>query len=234
MDLTVRDVADTLQVSENTVYRWVNEKNLPAQQVNGQYRFNRVQLLEWAALHHVEMGPGAFRPGGPGTALPRLDDALRAGQVIEGLPGADKPGVLRALVEALNLPPGLDRDDLLQLFLGRESLGSTGIGGGIALPHPRYPIVNPGRPPSVSICYLAQAIDFGALDRRPVHTLFTLLSPTPRAHLHVLSRLLYALRDPAFRDAIGRKAPAAEIIGQAGRLEEAFARQPPPGVPDTD
>jgi len=48
MQLTVRDAAKLLAVSEKTIYRWINQGSLPAYRVNEQYRFNRAELLEWA------------------------------------------------------------------------------------------------------------------------------------------------------------------------------------------
>jgi PTS system nitrogen regulatory IIA component len=220
MDLTLRDVAAAFQVSENTVCRWVSEKNLPAQQVDGTYRFNRVQLLEWAALHRLAPGPAAFRHDG--NVLPRLDDALRAGGCVANLAANDRQGVLSALIAALPLPDDFDRDELLMLFTGREALGSTAIGEGIALPHPRHPLVIPGKPASITVCYLANPLDFAAPDQQPVHTLFAMLSPTVRTHVHLLARLLTALKDPGFRDAVRRKAPAEELVAEARRLEETF------------
>jgi PTS system nitrogen regulatory IIA component len=58
-----------------------------------------------------------------------------------------------------------------------------------------------------------------------------MLSPTVRAHVHLLARLIAALRDPGFREAIRRKAPAEELIEQARRLEETF-KQPAPAAPE--
>jgi PTS system nitrogen regulatory IIA component len=148
--------------------------------------------------------------------------------VVYGLAGSDKAGVLRALVEALPLPPGTDREELLLMFAGREALGSTALGEGLAVPHPRQPIVIPGKPPSVTVCFLAQPLEFGAPDKQPVHTLFALLSPTVRAHVHLLARLIAALRDPGFRDALRRKAPADELLEQARRVEESFKQSAAP------
>ena len=45
-----------------------------------------------------------------------------------------------------------------------------------------------------TLCFLEHPIEFGALDGQPVHTLFTIVSPTIKAHLHLLSRLAFALR----------------------------------------
>ena len=66
-------------------------------------------------------------------------------------------------------------------------------------------------------------IDFGALDGRPVHALFSTISPTTRIHLHLLSRLAFALRDPEFKAGIARSAPADEILAAARRIEAAPA-----------
>ncbi|MGV8042245.1 MAG: proton-conducting transporter membrane subunit [Thermoanaerobaculaceae bacterium] len=50
--------------------------------------------------------------------------------------------------------------------------------------------------PLVTLCFLRRPVDFGAVDGKPVVALFSLVSSTPKMHLHLLSRLAYALRDP--------------------------------------
>jgi PTS system nitrogen regulatory IIA component len=57
------------------------------------------------------------------------------------------------------------------------------------------------------------------MDGRPVHTLFTLVSPTVRDHLQLLSRLAFALKDGGFKAAIGRRASKDEMLGEAHRVE---------------
>src|SRR5207302_1584437 len=86
--------------------------------------------------------------------------------------------VNEAVVGAMPLPAGLDRNFLMQVFLSRESLGSTGVGDGIALPHPRYPMVLPIERPFITVNFLEQPIPYASADGKPVHTLFALLSPT--------------------------------------------------------
>jgi PTS system nitrogen regulatory IIA component len=224
MQLTLSAVASILQTSENNIYRWINEKNLPAEYVNGQYRFNQAQLLEWAALHRMTITPQAFAANGDSPPLSRLDDVLRTGGIIHNLPGSDKTSVLQALVERLPLPADCDRASVLHMTLARERAGSTGIGDGIALPHPRFPIVHPLTPPSVTLAFLSQPIDFGAPDGKPVHTLFAIVSPTVRMHSAMLARLAFALRQPSFQECIRKQSPADEIFAQAARLEETLAQ----------
>ena len=57
MQLSVRDLAKIFGVSENVVYRWVSNDHLPAEEINGQFRFNQAQVLEWATVRKLEMSP---------------------------------------------------------------------------------------------------------------------------------------------------------------------------------
>jgi nitrogen PTS system EIIA component len=220
MTLTVKDAARVLAVSEKTIYRWVDQGILPAYRVNDRYRFNRAELLEWATSRRMNVSPDILQePESDGVALPSLSSALKAGGITYRLEGADKESVLRSLVEVMRLPDSIDRDFLFQVLLAREALGSTGLGNGIAIPHVRNPIVLHVPQPTVNLCFLAAPVEFGALDGQPVHTLFSLISPTVRAHLHLLSRLAYALRDPGFSGVIARQGSRDEIMNELARIE---------------
>ncbi|MBI3097265.1 MAG: PTS sugar transporter subunit IIA [Planctomycetes bacterium] len=220
MTLTVREVARLLKISEKTVYRWIREKELPARLVSEQYHFNRAELLEWATAHRVAVAPELFQEAEDGSApLPGLVEALTAGGIVRGLTGADRDAVLRGVVSAMPLPEGIDREFLTRILLAREALGSTGVGDGIAIPHVRNPIVLNVAYSSVTLCFLEKPIDFAAIDGRPVHTLFTLISPTTRAHLHLISRLAFALRDPGFKETVTRRGTGEEILREAKRVE---------------
>src|SRR5262249_38252961 len=105
-----------------------------------------------------------------------------------------------------------DRSVLLQLFVSREAAGSTAAGDGIAIPHPRFPVVLPDGRPMLTLFFLEQPVDFGALDRQPVHTLFVLISPTIRTHLRMLARIACALRDERFRAVLKRRGSKEEIL----------------------
>jgi PTS system nitrogen regulatory IIA component len=217
MQLSVREVARLLKISENTVYRWVDERSLPAQQINSQYFFNKAELLEWAALKKVDVAPEIFAdaPSGNG-ATPTLSSALERGGIHYDVEGSDRASVLRAVVERLDLPADFDRELLLELLLVRESHGTTAIGDGIAIPHPRTPIVAPLEAPSISLCYLKQPVPYGAADGKPVNVVFTLLAPNVRTHLQLLARLACTLRDEQFRRVvIGQGRPEAILSAAA-------------------
>ena len=227
MKLTVRDAAQILNVSEKSVYRWIKQGVIPAYQINEQYRFNRAELLEWATSRRINVSPQIFtEPEGGDAAVPSLSEALAAGGIHYRMGGTDKPSVLQAVVEVMKLPEEVDRTFLYQVLLAREALGSTGIGDGIAIPHVRNPIVLHVVRPVVTLCFLERPVEFGALDGRAVSTLFTLISPTVRAHLHLLSRLGFALRDADFKTAVVQQASRDVLLEALKRAEIAMGSSP--------
>lgn len=229
MLLTVRDVVRMLGVSEDELFRMVEEAEIPASRIHGQYRFNRDEVLEWATARRmtVQSAPPAEGRGG----LPRLDDALRAGGVYPGVGGADKRAVLTAAMGAIRLPPKVDRGFLTQMLLAREEMASTGIGDGIAIPHVRNPVILPMPESMVALCYLETPVEFGALDGKPVHSMFLIFTTSTRGHLHILSRLMFALRDEGFSAGIRQRAGLDRMASELARLEDAFARSGDKGSP---
>jgi PTS system nitrogen regulatory IIA component len=233
LQLTVRDLSKFFEVSEATVTRWIKQRGLPAQHVGGQYRFNRAEILEWATANRVKVSVKLFDALETDAELvPSLSEALEAGGVFYKVPDTTKERALRGLVQVLPLPDGIDRELLLRLFLAREASASTAIGDGIAIPHVRNPIVLHVARPMITLCYLEGPIDFGALDGKPVHVLFSLICPTTRSHLQLLARLSFALHDARFKEVVLRQGTSEEILQGARRVEAGLAA-PGPGVGQT-
>jgi PTS system nitrogen regulatory IIA component len=220
MQLSVKDTAKVLNVAEKTIYRWIKQQIIPFYKINEQYRFNRSELLEWATSRRIQTSPEIFQEAENGkTPLPSLLDALKTGGISYRVSGNDKPTVLKAVVDILNLPEEVDREFLYQVLMARETLGSTGIGDGIAIPHVRNPVVLHVSKPSMTLCFLEHPIDFGAIDGQPVSTLFTLISPTVRAHLHILSRLGFVLQNKEFKAVLKRQASREDLMEALSRAE---------------
>ena len=223
MQLTLRDVSRFLDVPEATVTQWVKQRGLPSQQLGGQYRFNRVDLLEWATANQVKVSVEVFdNLAAEDEPVPSLAEALEAGGIFYQIKGAGKEHALRAMVQILPLPDGLDHELILRLFLAREASASTAIGDGIAIPHVRNPIVLHVERPIVTLAFLEHPVDFGALDSKPVDVLFSLICPTMHSHLQTLSRLSFALHDERFKAVVLRKGPPDEIMGEVRRIEESL------------
>lgn len=228
MQLSVKDAARLLVVSEKTIYRWIKQEIIPAYRINEQFRFNKAELLEWATSRRIQVSPEVFAETETnGAPLPSLSDALAAGGVVYRLEGRDKSSMLQAMVDAMKLPDEVDRQFLYQVLLAREALGSTGIGDGIAVPHVRNPIVLHVNRPTVTLCFLEHPIDFGALDGKPVRVLFALVSPTVRAHLHLLSRLGFVLQNPEFKATVLREASREDIMTALAAAESGLLSEPP-------
>jgi PTS system nitrogen regulatory IIA component len=220
MQLCIRDLTKLLDVDEGTVSRWIKYRGLPARQVGGQYRVNRSELLEWATANQVRVALELFdHLEANAAAIPSLAEALESGGIHYRLPGNTKALALQALVTVLPLPDGVDGELLLRLFLVREATASTAIGHGIAIPHVRNPILLHVSRPTVTLAFLEQPVDFGAPDEQPVHVLFSIISPTNRSHLQVLSRLSFALHDSKLLEMVVRQAGRAEILREVSRVE---------------
>lgn len=224
MHLTVREVSKFLDVSETTVTRWIKQRGLPAQQVGGHYRFHRTDVLEWATANQIKVSVEMFdRLAREEEAIPSLADALEAGGIFYQVQDTSKELALRGLVQVLPVPEGIDRELLLRLFLAREASASTAIGDGIALPHVRNPIVLHVDQPMVTLCFLEKPVDFGAMDRKPVQVLFSLVCPTVRSHLQMLARLSHSLHDGRFKEVLKRQGPRDEILQEVRRVEASLA-----------
>lgn len=220
MQLSVKNAAKLLKTSEESIYRWIRQDSIPFIKVNDQYLFNRLELLEWATALGLPISTELFAKYKPNNdALTDLCDALKAGGVFYHIEGGDPASVLKSIVSNLKLPADVDRTFLYQVLLARESLGSTGIGNGIAIPHVRNPVVLHITSPSVTLCFLENPIDFKAVDGKPVNVLFTIISPSVNTHLHLLSRLGFILNNRDVKAALDRQAPEQELLGLISRIE---------------
>ena len=104
--------------------------------------------------------------------------------------------IVRSLRDAGQVAEG-DVDGVIRAILGREELGSTGIGQGVAVPHTRHPTVSRlvG-----TVALSRRGVDFAALDGEPVDIFFLLISPPnqPGDHLRALENISRHLKDERF------------------------------------
>lgn len=222
MQLKIQEVAKLLGVSNKTIYRWIKAQAIPAYRVHDQYRVDRTELLEWVTARKLPVSVEIFNETQHPEAAFSLARAIEIGGVFYRVEGHDKPSVLRSIVDSMHLPEGVDKEFLYHVLLAREKACSTAIGGGMAIPHPRNPIVLHVTNPSITVSFLERPVEFGAMDGQPVRVLFTLVSPTVRAHLQLLSRLAFALHDPEFKSAIAEPATRDGILSAARRLDQAL------------
>jgi PTS system nitrogen regulatory IIA component len=150
-----------------------------------------------------------------------LTPLLRAGGILYDVTGTTKSAVLRALVARLPLAASSDRAALLAALEAREAAGSTGIGDGIAIPHVSDPLTARIDAPFMTFALLGEPVEFDATDGVRVHAIILPMSSARPAHLAILARLGFVLRDQTFRDALRSRAGEGEIFAQLELLEAA-------------
>jgi len=109
-----------------------------------------------------------------------------------------KRGVLN---EMITLLPSMDPNQVMELVMAREKLGSTGIGHGVALPHGRMPGLTQ---PAIVLLRHQAGVDFDAIDDQPVHIVLLLLVPgsDDKGHLDLLAKLARKLQNETLRQKI--------------------------------
>src|SRR5690349_17499233 len=138
---------------------------------------------------------------------------LPAAHVFTDLRPRTKPVLLAELARRAGEILGLDPAAIAAALLAREGLGTTGFGGGLAIPHARLPELPA---PAGFLARLSRPLDYAAIDGRPVDLVFLLLSPAgnDQAHLANLAAISRRLRDAQAVAAL-RAAATASAIQQA-------------------
>jgi PTS system nitrogen regulatory IIA component len=125
---------------------------------------------------------------------------------------SDKARLLHELARQAAIALNLPADRISSELLKREALGSTGTGGGTAIPHARIPEL---KKPFGMLARLRQAIKFDAVDDQPIDIVFLLLLPTAPAseQLNALASVARKLRNPDCLRRVRRAASASELFG---------------------
>jgi len=212
--LNIREAAQFLKVSVQTIYRLIHRENLPTSLSGDLFQFNRVELEEWSRNHGSALDSNSRAP----RERPSLRRALRHGGIHYGVQASDRDSALRAMAALPGSRVALDEDALFDVLRAREDLAPTTVGDGFAIPHPRDPSVSRSELEFVHICCFEKPVPFGALDGQPVHTALLLLSQSVESHLQLLALVSLVLRDKVFKDLVQRRAKAEEILSRADEL----------------
>jgi PTS system nitrogen regulatory IIA component len=151
----------------------------------------------------------------------RILDFLDEKAVSADLQSTDKETIIQEMVDLLVESNQIKKpNEMIKILLERESLGSTGIGQGIAIPH--------GKSSDVSkmvgaIGISKKGVDFEALDGEPVYIFFLLLAPADSAgpHLKALARISRLLKDKYFRDSLKNAPHKEELLKIIKREDQA-------------
>lgn len=215
MKLEMTKTARGLNLPVSKLERWIRQGRIPIQKKGDICVFNKSLLDEWAEKHHLSFSlDKPSDPINPGETEPdSLVTAMKRGGVLYDLPGTDAKAVLESAVSGIPDLNGPAKEELHKRLLERENMTSTGIGKGVAVPHPRTPMDDLGETPRITTCFPAAPVDFEAIDKLPVFVMFILLCPSVKTHLHLLSRLAYFVRDDAFVGFL-KSVPKSDIFFQ--------------------
>lgn len=104
-----------------------------------------------------------------------------------------------------------DRTDALDRLLQREATMSTGMGGGVAVPHAKSPAC---RAMVVALGLVPDGVDFKAIDGRPVRVVFMLLGPpdSTREHVDLLARIAHLVKSPGVLESLLSATEPSKVI----------------------
>lgn len=191
--LTIKEVAEHLQVSERTVSDWAQKGEIPCGKLGNSWRFKRIEVERWLDKKLV----GNKRESE--TPAIAIEDVLTKERVLF-LDASVKREVLNVLIDGLAQTPEIvDRDELASEIFHREELMSTGIGLGVAIPHVRLPSLNKM---IMSAALLRSGLDdYDSLDGQPVQLVFMIAAGNHQhaEYLRLLSSLANLVKKEAVR-----------------------------------
>ena len=222
MILTLKELANYLRVNERTILRMQRSGQIKGVKVGGQWRFNGSQIDQL-------FFPGS--DGGEGEKV-ELDDITRThmmtplsrilseNRMIMNMAATNSEEAINELcdvVEQENLV--LDPDNFRERVVAREKLLSTGVGKGVAIPHPRDPVT--ALPASAIIVFgkSSQGIDMDAVDGKPVNLFFLLACKDIEIHLQMMGRLAQMLQDDELVSEINQSEKPEDILKAAMEYE---------------
>ncbi len=148
-------------------------------------------------------------------------DVLNINAINVDLKARDKKGILDELVAPVAQETGASHDKLVKVLMDRERLGSTGIGGGIGIPH--------GKLKNLESLILGfglsrQGVDFESMDGRPTHIYFLLLTPESSAgvHLKLLARISRLLKNDGVKERLMQAQAPQDVITIIQEEDEDF------------
>ena len=124
---------------------------------------------------------------------------------------------LAALLAGQRIIP--DREKLVSVLMERESLGSTGVGNGIAIPHAKTDLV---KKIIVAFGRSDKGIDFASLDKKPVHLVFLIIAPEEahETYLRILARISRLLHEEKIRNGLRAAQSPRQIINLIRKEEK--------------
>jgi PTS system nitrogen regulatory IIA component len=151
----------------------------------------------------------------------KILDVLSKEAVNVDLKATDKKGILDELVSPIARITSISSEELVKVLIERERLGSTGIGGGIGIPHGKFKNLD-----SLMLGFglSRRGVDFESIDGRPTHIFFLLLTPENSAglHLKLLAQISRLLKNDEFKTQLTQCDSEEKVFEIIGAKDEEF------------
>lgn len=222
MKITINQASQCLNLPPDTIERWIRQGRIPMRKEGDNCIFKKSVMEKWAKSHNLSLSKLEKDSEHQQTDSHQenLVPVMRRGGVLHNIAGDDVTSVLKSATDNISFLAAEDKEELLKRLLEREELTSTGVGKGIAIPHPRTPLSDRMEHPAIVTCFLETPINFGAIDDRPVFVMFILLSNSTKNHLHLLSRLAFCVRDNAFVEFLKTAPDSVELSSKIADFEK--------------
>jgi PTS system nitrogen regulatory IIA component len=151
----------------------------------------------------------------------KICDVLKRKAILPDLKAQNKKGILEELVSPVSEIANVNQEDLVKVLMEREQLGSTGIGGGIGIPHGKMKDIESL---VVGFGLSRKGVDFESLDGLPTHIFFLLITPenSTGLHLKLLARISRILKDDPFKTRLLKATSGDQILEIIQEEDEDF------------
>jgi PTS system nitrogen regulatory IIA component len=151
---------------------------------------------------------------------------VERGGVYYDVPGASPKELIDGLIGLLPPVKAVTHEELRRQIVEREDLVSTGTGRGIALPHPRNPVLEgTNEEPFVAIAFPVMPVDWNTQDGSKVHTVFLIISASAKQHLNALSKINFLCQKENFRSLIEARVSKKEIVAAIKEAENSWLKK---------
>lgn len=221
-NLDIKDVAALLQIPAEKVERWVQQGQIPCKFKKERCYFRKKDILDWAKTHELMMFDRQEEDKSRGETFLSLKEGIERGGVHFGLKGDDSATLFEYAVASIPFPDRIRKRDVIDALNDREEIASTGIGRGIAIPHPRQPLEIEYA--LVPVFFCEKSVDFRSVDGKPVSILFFMFSPSTQIHLKLLSKLSFFLRSAPFLEKLKSCRTEKEVLDLIGSFESELGK----------
>jgi PTS system nitrogen regulatory IIA component len=151
---------------------------------------------------------------------------VERGGVYYDVPGANPKELIGSVIGLMPPIEAVAPEELHRQIMEREALVSTGMGHGIALPHPRNPVLaGTNAQPLVAIAVPVMPIDWNTQDGSKVHTVFLIISESAKQHLNTLSKINFLCQKEKFHSLIEARVSKKEIVAAIMEAEGSWVNK---------